>query len=141
METQKFIEDVAITAKGDYTLAFKLLGFVVFVAQEGDTSLLSGSMISPRTYYRWLEQVQKAGYGDLLADARMRQALKEYCWQKFAGLPIHSARSQTLAAIRDLITEVEAPTLQASSRQGSETVKGLRSRSEGREAKLSALDG
>ena len=70
--------DVAQVADGDYATGFKMLGFVLFVAENGDEDLLSGSMVSPRTYYRWVETVKAAGWQSLLSEVRLSQALFEY---------------------------------------------------------------
>jgi len=78
MESRKFLDDVAHAVDGDYATGFKMLGFVVFVSEHGAEDLLSGSMVSPRTYYRWIETVKAAGWQDLLADVRLTQALREY---------------------------------------------------------------
>jgi hypothetical protein len=118
-----------------------MLGFVVYIAQEGSDSLLSGTMISQRTYYRWLNLVQRAGWGDLLADARLRQVLQEYLWKRFAGLPIDQARERVLRVVENLIAETEVPSLQVNRRQESAAVQGERSETEGRESTTSALDG
>lgn len=123
LHTRKFIEQAADRLNGDYSHAFKLLGFIVFLAQEGNESLLSGSMISPRTYYRWMEQVNQAGFGDLVADAALRQALQEFIWQRHAGLPIEKARNQVLEAVNLIVSE-QAPPLIAKSCRASEAVKG-----------------
>ena len=63
VNVKKFVDEIAEETKGDYASAFKLLGFVIYVAQQGSDSLLTGEMISQRTYYRWLEIVQRAGWG------------------------------------------------------------------------------
>ena len=140
-EVKEFIDQIVEEAQGDYPSAFKLLGFVVYIAQEGSESLLSGKMISQRTYYRWMEMVQRAGWGDLLADARLRQVLQEYLWKRFAGLPIDQARERVLRVVGNLISETEAPSLQGKCRQASAAVKGERSETKGRESKTSVLDG
>lgn len=141
MNVSEFITQIAETSNDDYPHAFKLLGFVVYVAQEGSESLLSGKMISQRTYYRWLELVQRAGWGDLLADARLRQVLQEYLWKRFAGLPIDQARERVLRVVGDFIADTEAPSLRAKYRHESAAVKGEQSETEGRESKTSVLDG
>jgi hypothetical protein len=141
LDCGQFIKEVGMICGGDYPAAFKLLGFVVYVAQEGNDYLLTGNMISQRTYYRWIEIVKRAGWGDLLADARLRQTIKDYLWSRFAGLPIERARRQVLESVDLIISESEAPSLQAIGRQASDAVKGERSESGGREAKPSALDG
>lgn len=141
MDIRKFIHDVGNECGNDYTSVFKLLGFVVYVAQEGNDRLLSGELISPRTYHRWFNTISKAGWGDILADARLRQVIKEYLRQKFSGLPITHARIKVLEAVASMVGEVKAPSLQAKSRQASDAVKGERSEIEDRESKTSALDG
>ena len=140
-DVREFIDQITEAKEGDYAIAFKLLGFVVYIAQEGSDSLLTGNMISQRTYYRWLEIVKRAGWGDLLADARLRHVIKEYLHQKFSGLPIKNARMKVMEAVASMVGEVKAPSLQAKSRQASDAVKGERSESEGHEAQPSALDG
>jgi hypothetical protein len=141
MDIREFLEQVASEVNGDFTFAFKLLGFFVFISQEGSESLLTGNMISQRTYYRWMEIVQRAGWGDLLADARLRQVLREYLWKRFAGLPIDQARERVLRVVEDFIADTEAPSLRAKYRQESAAVKGERSETGGRESKTSVLDG
>jgi len=141
MDLKEFLEQVASEVNGDFTFAFKLLGFFVFISQEGSESLLTGNMISQRTYYRWLEIVQRAGWGDLLADARLRQVLQEYLWKRFAGLPIDQARERVLKVVEDLIADTETPSLQGKCRQESAAVKDERSETKGRESKTSVLDG
>ncbi len=139
MDVNDFINQIAEETNDDYPQAFKLLGFVVYVAQEGSESLLTGKMISQRTYYRWLGLVQRAGWGDLLADARLRQVLQEYLWKRFAGLPIDQAR-EVLRVVGDFIADTEAPSLRAKYRQESAAVKGEQSETKGRESKTSVLD-
>ena len=78
IETRTFLEDIARVADGDFATGFKMLSFVTFVSDHGAEDLLSGSMVSPRTYYRWVETVKAAGWQDLLADVRLTQALREY---------------------------------------------------------------
>ena len=61
MNVKRFIDELSKETGGDFPIAFKLLGFVIYVAQEGSDSLLTGEMISQRTYYRWFEMVKRAG--------------------------------------------------------------------------------
>ena len=75
---QQFLDDVAAVADGDHAASFKMLGFVLYVSEFGAEKLLSGAPVSPRTYYRWVDLVTSAGWGDLLADIRLEQALTEY---------------------------------------------------------------
>ena len=75
---QKFLDDVALVSDGDYATAFKMLGFVQYVSEAGPERFLSGALISPRTYYRWIETINAAGWGSLLSDVRFSQALQEY---------------------------------------------------------------
>jgi len=96
----KFVQDVGAGEKGDYPLAFKLLGFAVFLAEEGCDPFLSGELVSPRTYHRWLQLVDQAGWGDLVADARLRKELQDYIWKRFAGLPISHARQEIIQTVR-----------------------------------------
>ena len=141
MDLREFLEQVASEVNNDFTFAFKLLGFFVFISQEGSEALLTGDMISQRTYYRWMEIVRRAGWGDLLADARLRQVLQDYIWKRFAGLPIDQARERVLRVVEDFIADTEAPSLRAKYRQESAAVKGEQSETEGRESKTSVLDG
>ena len=94
MKTRDFIEQVANQVDNDYSQAFKLLGLVVFVAQEGNEPLLSGEMISPRTYYRWVEKIKQAGYGDLLAEARLRQVISDFINQRLGELSSSEVSAQ-----------------------------------------------
>ena len=77
-DQDRFVRDVAGVADGDYATGFKLLGFVLYVSQYGVDDLVSGAMISPRTYYRWVDTVKAAGWESVLADVRFRQAVREY---------------------------------------------------------------
>ena len=61
---QKFLDDVAAVADGDYSASFKMLGFVLYVSEFGAEKLLSGATVSLRTYYRWVDVVNSAGWGD-----------------------------------------------------------------------------
>jgi hypothetical protein len=78
LELRKLVEDVAGVADGDYPTGFKMLGFVLYVLQYGAQELLSGAMVSPRTYCRWVDTVKAAGWDSVLADVRFKQALREY---------------------------------------------------------------
>lgn len=140
MEVRKFVDQVAAEMDGDYPLAFKLLGFVVFIAEEGNDALQSGDLISPRTYSRWMSVIDRAGWGDLVADARLRKELEDYLWSRFAGLPLNVAREQTINTVRTFLADSEARSPKAFTRQVSAGVKGERSKTEGREAMPSALD-
>ena len=75
---QKFLDDVAQVSDGDYATAFKMLGFVQYVTEAGADRFLSGGLVSPRTYYRWVETIKAAGWSSLLSDVRFDQALQEY---------------------------------------------------------------
>jgi hypothetical protein len=134
---RKFLTDVSQACGDDYASAFKLLGLVVFVSEEGVESLLAGNVISARTFHRWAECLASAGWGDLLADVRLRQAVRSYVALRLNGLPIPLARSKVLEAVRSMVDEAEARSPQAEGSQARGAVKGL---AEGREAKPSALD-
>jgi len=140
MNVVEFVHDAAQAAKGDYTQAFKLLGFVVYVAEEGGDDLLTGDLISRQTYFRWLDAVKRAGWGDLLADARLRHALQEYLWQRYTGLPLETARSKVLTAVQDALTQTtppnRTPKMPENRCAAREEVKGGRSPSAGRAAPL-----
>lgn len=75
---QRFLDDVSEVSRGDYSSAFKLLGVVLFMQQKGIEPLLSGKLISPRTAYRWLETIQDAGWGSLLSEVRVMQAIRQH---------------------------------------------------------------
>ena len=45
MDVDEFITQIAEISNDDYPQAFKLLGFVVYIAQEGTECLLTGKMI------------------------------------------------------------------------------------------------
>lgn len=94
VNTKRVIHDFSKACSEDYTQAFKLLGLVVFVAQEGNEPLLSGEMISPRTYYRWVEKIKQAGYGDLLAEARLRQVISDFINQRLSDLSSSEVSAQ-----------------------------------------------
>jgi hypothetical protein len=78
IKLRELVEDVARVADGDYPTGFKMLGFVLYVSEHGAEELLSGAMVSPRTYYRWVDTVKTAGWDSVLADVRFKQALREY---------------------------------------------------------------
>ena len=138
MDWRKFLRDVAIASGDDYSAAFKLLGMVVFVAEAGAEPLLSGRLVSVSTFNRWVDTLRLAGWGDLLADVRLRQALREFLNQRLGGLPLELAREKTLEAVRLAVAAEEARSPQAVGRQASDAVKGLAG---GREAEPNALDG
>ena len=77
MEIRQFVDCVALETEGDYSQAFKLLGFVPFLTEEGPDIFLSGEILSPRTYHRWVEKLRKAGLGGFALDARMRKLVSE----------------------------------------------------------------
>lgn len=104
---RKILQEVAIRSNGDYPFAFKLLGFLIYIAQEGNESLLSGEMISPRTYYRWVEKINQAGYGDLLADVRIRQVVSDFINQRYSDLPINEVKSKVLEAVEMSIDSIQ----------------------------------
>ena len=140
MNVDKFIQDAAQAAKGDYAQAFKLLGFVVYVGEEGGDELLTGDLISRQTYFRWLDAIKRAGWGDLLADARLRHVIHEYLWQRFEGLPNEDARAKVLHAVNDALAQLTEPNRTPKTPEyrcaASEEVKGGQSPSEGRKAPL-----
>jgi hypothetical protein len=137
MKARDIVKSVADTNKGDYSSAFKILGFLIFLAEEGPDAFLSGDILSPRTYHRWIESLRKADLEGFALDARMRQLVSEYIRGRFDGLPIPLAREKVLETLGSMMGNQEARSPQAISRQASAAVKGLAS---GREAKLSALD-
>jgi hypothetical protein len=84
---QEMLEDVAAVSAGSYATGFKLLGVVVFIEDEGIEPLLSGEMVSTRTAYRWLETIREAGWGALISEARVIQAIQDH----LASLPREEA--------------------------------------------------
>jgi len=138
LRVREFLRDTAQASGDDYATAFKLLGLVVFVAQEGIDPLLSGRLISPRTFHRWADSLKTAGWGDLLTEARLRLAVRDFVKDRLGGLPPALARERVVEAARVAAESEEALSPQAVGRQASDAVKGL---AEGREAKPSALDG
>jgi hypothetical protein len=76
IKLRELVEDVARVADGDYPTGFKMLGFVLYVSEYGAEDLLSGYLVSPRTYYRWVDTVKAAGWDSVLADVRFKQALR-----------------------------------------------------------------
>ena len=140
MKAREIVDSVVASRVGDYSIAFKLLGFLVFLAEEGPGPFLAGNLLSPRTYHRWLESLRRCGLGGLALDARLRQLVREYAHSRFGGLPIDRARSKVLEAVGSMVGEGEALSLQAIGRQASAGVKCKRSEAMGREAQPSALD-
>lgn len=138
MDSRRFLSDVAVACGNDYASAFKLLGVIVFVAEGGIEPLLSGGLVAPKTFYRWAEALRHAGWGDLLADVRLRQAVRCYVTERLAGLPGDEARGSIVEAVTRIAADEAEPATQAVSRQASDAVKGLAG---GREAEPSALDG
>lgn len=103
-DQRKFLEDVARTSGGNYATGFKLLGFVVYIGEFGADSLLTGDLVSLPTFYRYTESIRAAGWGMLLAEARVVQALKEYkcglCQEQ--DVPVE----QVTAKLSQLLAEV-----------------------------------
>lgn len=124
LEIRKIIDGLATSANDDYVHAFKLLGFIILISTTGNDALLSVTMISPRTYHRWMDQIQKAGYGGLVADASLCQALQEFIRQRFAGLPLQQARSTILEIVNTTISDPAPPRLRSAA--CCSTVKGVR---------------
>lgn len=140
MNTTEIVSSIVKANRGDYAAAFKLLGFLVFLAEEGPDPFLAGEIMSPRTYHRWIDTLRQSGLDGLALDARMRQLINEYLWRRFGGLPINQARSEVLQIVETMIGEGEVRTLQAISRQPKAGVKGERSEADSHEAQPSALD-
>lgn len=138
MDSRRFLSDVAVACGNDYASAFKLLGVIVFVAEEGVEPLLSGGLVAPKTFYRWAEVLRHAGWGDLLADVRLRQAVRGYLAERLGGHPGDRARGAVVEAVTRMMADEAEPATQAVSPQASDAVKGLAG---GREAEPSALDG
>ncbi len=140
MKSKDFVEQAAIAFGGDYVRAFKLLGFVLYLAEEGPEPFLSGRVMSPRTYHRWIEDLGNCDLDGFALDARLRQLVNEYLRKRFGGLPIPLARSKVLDSVGVMIGEKDALSLQAISRHASARVQGEETEAEGREAKPNALD-
>lgn len=140
MKSREFVDKAVLVLSGDYIRAFKLLGFVLYLAEEGPEPFLSGRVMSPRTYNRWIDELRECDLDGFALDARLRQLVNEYLWKRFGGLPIPLAREKVLDAVGVMIGEKDALSLQAISRQLGERVKGEHSEAEGRETKANALD-
>jgi ABC-type transport system substrate-binding protein len=111
---RRFLDDVARASEGDYASAFKMLGFVLYIADRGADSLLSGAMVSPRTYYRWVDTVNAAGWASLLADVRIRQAINEYttCLLHNGSLDRQQVKQKLDAAVNAAVAgTASSPTL------------------------------
>ena len=102
-EYRRFLDDLAETVRGDYATGFKILGFLLYVAEYGVDDFLAGEMISPRTYYRWVVAVKKAGWESLLSDVRFGQALREYI-ASLEGQP-DTVRQTVLSKLDEVMSE------------------------------------
>ena len=140
MKSREFVDKAVLVLSGDYIRAFKLLGFVLYLAEEGPEPFLSGRVMSPRTYNRWIDELRECDLDGFALDARLRQLVNGYLRKRFDGLPIPLAREKVLDAVGVMIGEKDALSLQAISRQVSVRVKGEQGEAEGRETKSSALD-
>ncbi|MCH8093414.1 MAG: hypothetical protein IH953_02360 [Chloroflexi bacterium] len=140
VKAKEFVEQAAIGLSDDYVRAFKLLGFVLYLAEEGPEPFLSGRVMSPRTYNRWIEELGICNLDGFAMDARLRQLVNEYVRKRLGGLPIPLARSKVLDAVGVMIGEKDALSLQAISRHASARVQGEETEAEGREAEPNALD-
>lgn len=105
---RQFVRDTALASGDDYASAFKMLGLVVFVAQEGVDGLLSGRMISERTVHRWADTLNAAGWGDVLTDARLHLAVRDFVRHRLGGLPPELARERVIEAARVAVEREEA---------------------------------
>ncbi len=105
---KEYVYKLAEQENGDFPQAFKLLGLIVFIAQEGAEPLLTGEMISPRTYYRWVEKIKQAGYGDLLAETQLKQAVRNFINLRLGDLPVQDAKEQVLAVVEASLQENQA---------------------------------
>jgi hypothetical protein len=127
----RFVDEIAEITNDDYPSALKPLGFMIFISQEGHQTLIAQNHISERTYHRWMEIIRRAGWGDLLSDARLRQAVSETIWQRVSGLPIDKSRKKVLHAIQAIVADIEPRSPQAIRRQASDAagcVQGVRQR-------------
>lgn len=95
---QEMLDAVAAVSKGNYATGFKLIGVVVFIEDEGIEPLLSGEMVSTRTAYRWLETIREAGWGSLISEARVLQAIEDH----LASLP-HEEASRARQSLTRLV--------------------------------------
>jgi len=117
MRARDIVHAIVDGGVGDHCLAFKLLGFLIYLAEEGPDAFLAGDVLSPRTYHRWMESLRRSGLDGLVLDARLRQLVREYVRCRFGGLPIDRARPKVLEAVGSMIGEGEAQPLQAIGRQ------------------------
>jgi len=118
MNVRRLVKDLAVAAGDDYSQACKVLGMVVFALSEGVEPLLGGGLVRDSTFFRWMDLLRAAGWGELVCGTDYRRAL------------------EGILATRPSIGEALSP--QALSHQASDAVKGLAG---GREAEPSALDG
>lgn len=140
MRASEFVENVASKIGGDYSRSFKLLGFVLYLAEVGPDPFLGGRVMSQRTYHRWIDELGRCGLDGLALDARLRGLVNEYVRERFGGLPVPLAREKLMESVAEMTGENDALALRATSRQVSVGVKGERSEAGGREAKPSVFE-
>lgn len=105
---QQFLDDVAEVSRGDYASAFKMAGAVLYVRENGIEPLLAGEMVSPRTVYRWLETVRRAGWGSLISEVRVLQAVREHL-QSLHEVDADAARTSITKLLDTAMTTEGAP--------------------------------
>ena len=68
---------LATVTRDDYSQALKLLGFLVFIGNEGSELLQSGKYISNQTYCRYMALIKQAGLGGFEVDNLHEQVIQE----------------------------------------------------------------
>jgi len=101
---QQFLDDVAEVSRGDYASAFKMLGAVLYIGEKGIEPLLAGGMVSPRTVYRWLETIRRAGWGSLVSEVRVLQAIREHL-MSLQGVDTDAAQASVARLLEALTAE------------------------------------
>jgi len=81
MKAREIVDSVVASRVGDYSIAFKLLGFLVFLAEEGPDPFLAGNLLSPRPTIAGWNLCVDAGWGGL------RWMLGSVSWSASTRIP------------------------------------------------------
>ena len=90
---------LATVTRDDYSQALKLLGFLVFIGNEGSELLQSGKYISNQTYCRYMALIKQAGLGGWLLDIRLRQILVEMIEVRLGGFEVDNLHEQVIQEV------------------------------------------
>lgn len=101
-------DKLATVTKDNYSQALKLLGFLIFVANEGNELLLSGDHISRQTYYRYVGKIKQAGLGGFLIDLRLQQILAEMIEMRFGGFQVDDLEEQILGEVANSLEAISS---------------------------------